>query len=86
MDNENFNSLKNSSNQNNSSNIVSKKLEDFSDCKIISEEVKFNLQNEEGQYRLIRYEDGGFRQYDTESGELIGSSYESDQDKLPSME
>ena len=58
MDNENFNSLKNSSNQNNSSNKVSKKLEDFSDCKIISEEVKFNLQNEEGQYRLIRYEDG----------------------------
>ncbi|WP_296849756.1 hypothetical protein [uncultured Methanobrevibacter sp.] len=86
MDNENFNSLKNSSNQNNSSNIVSKKLEDFSDCKIISEEVKFNLQNEEGQYRLIRYEDGGFRQFDVETDELIGSSYKSDQEYLPSME
>lgn len=86
MDNENFNSLKNSSNQNNSSNKVSKKLEDFSDCKIISEEVKFNLQNEKGQYRLIRYEDGGFRQFDVETDELIGSSYKSDQEYLPSME
>ena len=85
MDNENFNSLKNSSNQNNSSNKVSRKLEDFSDCKIISEEVKFNLQNEEGQYRLIRYEDGGFRQFDKETGQLIGSSYASDQKNLPKM-
>ena len=53
---------------------------------IVSEEVKFNAQNGEGSYREVTYKDGGFRQYDTESGELIGSSYESDQDKLPSME
>ena len=53
---------------------------------IVSEEVKFNAQNGEGYYREVTYKDGGFRQYDTESGELIGSSYESDQDKLPSME
>ena len=53
---------------------------------IVSEEVKFNAQNGEGYYREVTYDDGGFRQYDTESGELIGSSYESDQDKLPSME
>ena len=53
---------------------------------IVSEEVKFNEQNGEGSYREVTYKDGGFRQYDTESGKLIGSSYESDQDKLPSME
>ena len=53
---------------------------------IVSEEVKFNAQNGEGYYREVTYDDGGFRQYDTETGDLIGSSYESDQDKLPSME
>ena len=53
---------------------------------IVSEEVKFNAQNGEGYYREVTYNDGGFRQYDTETGELIGSSYDSDQDKLPSME
>ena len=53
---------------------------------IVSEEVKFNAQNGEGYYREVTYSDGGFRQYDTDTGELIGSSYESDQDKLPSME
>lgn len=54
--------------------------------KIISESVKFNAQEGEGYYREVRYEDGGFRQFDTETGELIGSSYESDQDKLPKMD
>lgn len=53
---------------------------------IVKEEVKFNAQNGEGYYREVTYKDGGFRQYDSESGELIGSSYDSDQDKLPSME
>ncbi len=53
---------------------------------IVSEEVKFNAQNGEGYYREVTYKDGGFRQYDTESGDLIGSSYDSDQDKLPSLE
>ncbi|PWB88055.1 flagellar protein, FliL [Methanobrevibacter thaueri] len=53
---------------------------------IVSEEVKFNAQNGEGYYREVTYRDGGFRQYDTETGELIGSSYDSDQGKLPSME
>ena len=53
---------------------------------IVNEEIKFNSQNGEGYYREVTYKDGGFRQFDTETGELIGSSYESDQDKLPSME
>ena len=53
---------------------------------IVSEEVKFNAQNGEGYYREVTYKDGGFRQYDTQTGDLIGLSYDSDQDKLPSME
>lgn len=53
---------------------------------IVSEEVKFNSQNGEGYYREVTYSDGGFRQFDIESGELIGSSYESDQVNLPSLE
>ena len=56
------------------------------DSDIVSEEVKFNGQNGEGYYREVTYKDGGFRQYDTESGDLIGSSYKSDQANLPSME
>ena len=53
---------------------------------IVKEEVKDNYQNGEGSYKEVTYEDGGFRQYDTKTGELVGSSYESDQGKLPSME
>ena len=53
---------------------------------IISEEVKFNGQHGEGYYREVTYKDGGFRQYDKDSGKLIGSSYESDQGNLPSLE
>lgn len=53
---------------------------------IVDEVVKFNGQNGEGYYREVTYSDGGFRQYDTESGDLIGSSYDSDKDKLPSLE
>ena len=60
--------------------------QDSGDSNVVSEEVKFNHQNGEGYYREVTYNDGGFRQYDTKSGELIGSSYDSDQDKLPSME
>ena len=56
------------------------------DNDVVSEEVRFNAQNGEGYYREVTYKDGGFRQYDTESGDLIGSSYDSDQDQLPSME
>jgi hypothetical protein len=60
--------------------------DDDGDSDVVSEEVKFNAQNGEGYYREVTYKDGGFRQYDTESGDLIGSSYDSDQDQLPSME
>ena len=49
---------------------------------IVSELVKSNDQEGEGSYREVNYDDGGFRQYDSESGELIGSSYEEDQEQL----
>ena len=57
-----------------------------SDSDIVSEVVKFNAQNGEGYYREVTYSDGGFRQYDADSGKLIGSSYSSDQANLPSMD
>ena len=56
------------------------------DADIVSEEIKTNSQAGSGKYREVRYKDGGFRQYDVETGELIGSSYESDQKYLPSIE
>ena len=49
---------------------------------IVSEAVKFNYQAGEGWYREVTYKDGGFRQFDNASGELIGSSYDEDQEKL----
>lgn len=60
--------------------------DDNNDSDIVKEEVKFNAQNGSGYYREVTYKDGGFRQFDVETGELIGSSYASDQDKLPSLE
>ena len=52
------------------------------DSDIVSEVVKFNYQNGEGYYREVTYKDGGFRQFDNVTGELIGSSYDEDQEKL----
>lgn len=49
---------------------------------IVKEEIKENGQNNGGSYKEVTYEDGGFRQYDSQTGELIGSSYDSDQSKL----
>ena len=56
------------------------------DSDIVKEEIVFNAQNGSGYFREVTYKDGGFRQFDIETGELIGSSYDSDQDKLPSLE
>ena len=54
--------------------------------KVIKEEIVESGQEEGLTYREVTYSDGGFRQYDVDSGKLIGSSYDSDRDKLPSME
>ena len=49
---------------------------------IVIEVVKFNYQAGDGWYREVTYKDGGFRQFDNASGELLGSSYDEDQEKL----
>ncbi|MGX8694693.1 MAG: hypothetical protein ACSW71_07305 [Methanobrevibacter sp.] len=54
--------------------------------KIVKEEIVQGGQEEGLTYREVTYEDGGFRQFDVDSGKLIGSSYESDQDKLPNLD
>ena len=82
-----FNKVRNvesSGSQSSNSNSGGSVMDTVND--IVKEEVKFNAQNGEGYYREVTYKDGGFRQYDTETGDLIGSSYDSDQDKLPSLE
>ncbi len=53
---------------------------------IVEEHIEFNAQQGYGYFREVTYSDGEFRQFDVDTGELIGSSYASDQDKLPSME
>ena len=53
---------------------------------IVKDEIKQNGQQGGGSYREVTYSDGGFRQYDADTGNLIGSSYDSDQKELPSLE
>lgn len=85
-DNSNIN-VTNSSGNDNSSIVVSKSADNNADNNdIVSEEVKFNHQAGSGYYKQVTYRDGGFRQYDVDTGKLIGSSYQSDQKYLPSME
>ena len=45
-------------------------------------EVSENYQAGGGEMYQINYKDGNFRQYDTQTGELIGSSFDEDQEKL----
>lgn len=54
--------------------------------KVVKEEIIKSGQQEGVTYREVTYDDGGFRQYDVETGKLIGSSYDSDQEKLPNMD
>lgn len=49
---------------------------------IVKEEVYFNGQAGEGYIREVTYSDGNFRQYDSVTGELIGSSFEGDRARL----
>ena len=44
--------------------------------------AEYNGQAGGGYYYQINYKDGNFRQYDTKTGELIGSSFQEDQEKL----
>lgn len=45
-------------------------------------EVTHNYQGDGGEMYQINYNDGNFRQYDTKTGELVGSSFDEDQEKL----
>ena len=53
---------------------------------VVKEEIVESGQEPGLTYREVTYSDGGVRQFDKDTGELIGSTYDSDQDKLPSME
>ncbi len=77
----------NNNQQSSVSNSNSKKSSSSSsDNGAVSEEWKENYQAGDGSYyREVDYKDGGMRQYD-KNGKLIGSTYDSDQDQLPSME
>ena len=43
---------------------------------------EFNAQEGNSDLYQINYSDGNFRQYDTKTGELIGSTFDEDQEKL----
>ncbi len=78
--------ITNTTNDNPNATIADKNNTTSSEPYVVSEVVKFNAQEGEGYYREVTYSDGNFRQYDVDTGKLIGSSYDSDQDKLPSVE
>ena len=52
---------------------------------IVSDEIIYSGQLDE-DIRQVTYSDGNFRQYDIDTGELIGSTFESDQKYLPGMD
>lgn len=54
---------------------------DNGDGNILSDIIKQNGQSG-GSYREITYKDGGFRQFDVDTGDMIGSSYDEDQEEL----
>ena len=66
---------------------IAKKIEENINSVFVGKEEVVESGQEPGlKYREVTYDDGGVRQYDVNTGELIGSTYESDQDKLPGME
>ena len=80
-------SVANNTTANNTNDNSQPKPSSDSGVYVVSEVVKYNYQADDGSYyREVTYSDGGFRQYNTSNGKLIGSSYASDQKYLPSME
>lgn len=86
----NSNNDNSSNNQTNASNNVTADKLSFDnistdDSDVVSVEIEYSEQL--GDYlKQVNYKDGGFRQFDVDTGELIGSSYPEDQKYLPSME
>jgi len=75
------NQTDNSTNETNTTKTSTTK-KSTADSNIESVTYEENLQAGDGSYyRQVNYKDGNIRQYDT-NGELIGSSYDSDQAKL----
>ena len=72
-----------------SNNVTADKLSfdniSTDDDDIVSVEIEYSEQYG-GYLKQVNYKDGGFRQFDLDTGELIGSSYAEDQKYLPSME
>ena len=72
-----------------SNNVTADKLSfdniSTDDDDIVSVEIEYS-EHYGGYIRQVNYKDGGFRQFDLDSGDLIGSSYPEDQKYLPSME
>lgn len=52
---------------------------DSNNPQVVSKKRYYNAQEGHGYFDEVRYSDGNFRQYDSKSGKLIGSSYDSDQ-------
>lgn len=70
----------------NTTTTTTTKKSSSDDPDVVSVSDQENLQAGDGShYKQVEYADGNFRQYSYD-GKLIGSSYESDQDQLPSME
>ena len=69
-------------NGNSSANGNSGSLQSGQNGGVSGGEVSRNYQGDGGEMYQINYKDGNFRQYDTKTGELIGSTFDEDQEKL----
>lgn len=64
---------------------TTKKQTKTKEPKVISDELQYNYQVDDGSYyRQVEYSDGNFRQIDT-NGKIIGSSYKNDHVEGQSM-
>lgn len=78
--------VNNTTNNTTANTTTTAKKSSSDDSDVVSVSDQENLQAGDGShYKEVEYADGNFRQYSYD-GKLIGSSYESDQDQLPSME
>lgn len=77
-----INASSSSNNSNSASGQNSVNSNQYSNNGVTGGELGQNYQEGEGSYYQINYENGDFRQYDTKTGELVGSSFDDDQEKL----
>ena len=72
----------NSNNTNANSNNGNSSSGQQNPYQVSGEHSEKNYQAGQGEFYEISYSDGNFRQYDTKTGELVGSSFDEDQEKL----